>query len=896
MEKALKHRRETAARASLREHVPGFLRDSVVWSLVLFLSVGGITFMVFARQSDSRITERLEQLRAQGQYAASLVDLRAHSWLRDASQTTSQPFTALTERLQRIRDFFPGIGNLFTGRLENGQVRVILKTYDPAKGPDREHVVGKSLEPALAADSPEYRAISDRQIFTTATPTLHPGARWLTVIVPLQNPENGIRDFVYLDIDMDDIDAQAAAARKQRDIALLLAAVLAAIAGSAAFSWRSQSFYRQALATAGQRENEELFRSTYELSPVAMYLTQKDGRIIRANAAFCQLTGYTEEELRDLDLARLLPKEDLKKEEIKLLDLETHQISQYQTERRYVRKDGTFVWGLASVAIVRDSDLNISHYMTQVVDISERIEAEDVVRLSEERLLLATEAGSVGTWDYDPRQRTFVWNAVMHQIYRTDASEKPPTFDKFLLYVHPEDRSAVETRFLHCLSTGEPYRQEFRIIVKEQVRHLREHAVIFRDNDGRALRAVGTAIDITKEKEESQELIRAKEAAMAADKAKSEFLAVMSHEIRTPLNGVLGFVSMLKNTPLDSEQQSYVETMESSGQGLLSLVNDILDLSKIESKEIHVESSTFEIRPFIRRIHQQLQSQAMQRGLKYDYFVEYAVPKNIHTDQMRLGQILTNILGNALKFTEEGSVDLSVSAKPLGVFQKNWEWRFTIRDTGPGIPQDGLNNLFKLFYQVDSSATRRHGGTGLGLAISQRLVKLLGGDIEVRSEVGYGSEFTIVLTAPRGASTNALDVLAPAAKFREPIPTSNIAGKRILVVEDNPVNRKLCALQLRRLGCDVEFAETGLEALEKVRQGSYDAVLMDMQLPDLDGCGTTKRIRREILGGDRLSIIALTANAMPEDRKRCLDAGMDDFLSKPLQYETLASTLSKWVK
>jgi len=356
---------------------------------------------------------------------------------------------------------------------------------------------------------------------------------------------------------------------------------------------------------------------------------------------------------------------------------------------------------------------------------------------------------------------------------------------------------------------------------------------------------------------------------------------------------VLGFVSMLKNTPLDSEQISYIETMESSGQGLLTLVNDILDLSKIESREIHVESSTFELRPFVRKIHQQLEAQAYNKELHYDFVVDYSVPKSIHSDPIRLGQILTNLLGNAVKFTEYGRVELCVSARPMGLYQKNWEWSFTVRDTGPGIPPEALPKLFQLFYQVDSSATRRHGGTGLGLAISQRLAKLLGGEIRVESLPEKGSEFTLVLLAPRGQQVAALANLAPP----KPIESSpqKVLGKRILVVEDNPVNRKLCALQLKRLGCEAEFAETGFQAVEKVRIGQFDAVLMDMQLPDLDGCGATREIRREEKTGERLSIIALTANAMPEDRKKCLDAGMDDFLSKPLQYETLATTLSKWV-
>ena len=418
--------------------------------------------------------------------------------------------------------------------------------------------------------------------------------------------------------------------------------------------------------------------------------------------------------------------------------------------------------------------------------------------------------------------------------------------------------------------------------------------MITRDAQNRPMRAVGTTIDITDEKEEAKELLRAKEAALAADKAKSEFLAVMSHEIRTPLNGVLGFASMLKLTPLNEEQKGYIETMESSGQRLLTLVNDILDLSKIESGEISLEYAVVELLPFVQGIHRQLEARAWEKKLRYEIIVGEDVPKAIHTDPARLGQILTNLLGNAIKFTETGSVELLVNAVQPDPARERWEWRFSVRDTGPGIPAESAAHLSKLFYQVDSSSTRKHDGSGMGLAISCRLAGLLGGQIDVRSKLGVGSEFTLEFVAnPPTASTAARSSAAP-AKVADAT-RDRIRGKRVLVVEDNPVNRKLVALQLRRLGCETDFAETGRQAVEKVESSHFDAVLMDMHLPDLDGCGATREIRRKETNGARLNIIALTANAMAEDRKKCFDAGMDDFLSKPIQFETLATTLAKWL-
>lgn len=885
---------EAAARSALRAEVPSFIRDAVLTGLLIFALSGAAVIIVYQSAVASKKQEALDRLRPQAEYLASLVDLRAHAWLVQPEQTNSQPHLALTKRLQNMRQYYPSISKLFTGRYQNGKILIILDTLAPSSGGGLRSVA-TPLEVNLGPDSPDLAAIQSRQVFLTDHPAFAGNtSHFLGVIVPLANPDPSVRDFLYLDSDYEAVASGLAMARQARDIFLVTAALFALIAGMTVFSWRYQSRFRQLVAVTQLRDGEELFRSTYEMSPVAMLITRTDGRLIRANKAFCDFLGYAEEKLLSLQPVDYTHPEDLKKDQPLLESLQTHEAAKYQIERRYLRADGKTVWGLVSVAIVRDSDANISHYMTQVVEITQRKQAEKTLLLSEERLTLAADAGQVGMWDSDLQSGQVVWNDVMHSIHGTDSIHFIPTNDSQSEFVHAEDRARMISEFNRCVEQGTPYQLEYRITRQDdQIRHLKSSAIIFHDDAGRPLRAVGTSIDITKEKAESEDLIRAKEAALAADKAKSEFLAVMSHEIRTPLNGVLGFVSMLKNTPLDEEQAGFIETMELSGQGLLALVNDILDLSKIESREIHVEPTTFEVRPFIRRLHKQLSAQA-DPNLHFEYFVEYSVPKTIHTDPNRMGQILTNLLGNALKFTESGRVEIHVNAKPIGLYQKNWDWEFSVQDTGPGIPKEDQENLFKLFYQVDSSATRRHGGSGLGLAISQRIAQLLGGDLTVDSQVGEGSTFTLTLTAPRGQTgASAADLLPTASPLKES--SHEILGKRVLVVEDNPVNRKLCALQLKRLGCETDFAESGLEALEKVRHGQFDVILMDMQLPDLDGCGATREIRREEKAGERTSIIALTANAMPEDRKKCLEAGMDDFLSKPLKYETLASTISKWV-
>lgn len=545
---------------------------------------------------------------------------------------------------------------------------------------------------------------------------------------------------------------------------------------------------------------------------------------------------------------------------------------------RVALPDGTIRHFHLDGEILKDETTGQATSMLGTVrDISEEHSQAETIRINEERLALATHAGRVGTWDYEIATRKIYWNDVMYEMKHLSPETFDPNLDQSVSLLHPDDRDRVIAEFRRCLASQETdYTVECRIILPDgEMRHTKSQAIIIRDRQGQPKRVVGIEIDVTRERE-------AIEAARSANLAKSAFLAMISHEIRTPLNGILGFTSLLKGCSLSGEQTDYVETIERSGEHLLVLINDILDLSKIESGKMEILRGTFELRPLVQQICAMMNPHAREKNLELIFQINPSVPVHIYTDRTRLGQILTNLIGNAVKFTLHGCVQVLVSARPA---DEKWKWSFAVKDTGPGISEAALPRIFERFYQADLTDARQHGGTGLGLAISRRLAHLLGGDIEVTSELGRGSEFTLTFVTTEGEPS-------PAPKPSAPLPAGEVfRGKHLLVVEDNAASRRLCVLQLQKLGFKADSVESGEGALEKCREHAFDAILMDVQMPGMDGLETTKAIRSH--EKIHVPIIALTANAMPEDRQRCLDAGMDDYLAKPLKVDRLLEILGR---
>jgi signal transduction histidine kinase/ActR/RegA family two-component response regulator len=375
--------------------------------------------------------------------------------------------------------------------------------------------------------------------------------------------------------------------------------------------------------------------------------------------------------------------------------------------------------------------------------------------------------------------------------------------------------------------------------------------------------------------------------------AKSEFLAKMSHEIRTPLNGVIAAADLMAATQLNDEQHELLDTLRLSAKTLLGIINDILDFSKIEAGRMVLETLPFTPTVLVEEVVSIMAPAAHSKGLTVRTELSSSLPHSVAGDPLRLRQILLNFVGNAIKFTARGEVVIRAMRLKKGEGQSAW-LRFEVQDTGVGIPPEKQAGIFDAFTQADSSVTRQYGGTGLGLAICKRLVELMGGQIGVYSQPGQGSCFWFEVPLP------VIQENAPEETTAQPsgsaLNSHELDGVRVLLVEDNPVNQKVAIRMLQKLGCVVELAENGQQALEKLERASYDIVLMDMQMPVMDGLTATRLLRqREQQTGHHQVVIALTANAMQTDRELCLDAGMDDYLSKPLTLDALQVMLLRWV-
>ncbi len=524
-------------------------------------------------------------------------------------------------------------------------------------------------------------------------------------------------------------------------------------------------------------------------------------------------------------------------------------------------------------------------------EIIERRNAEAIALKSRDRMNHAQAIAHMGSWEWEVQNDRLMWSDEIFRIFGLKPSAFKPSYQAFLKFIHPDDLKKVTENIEDALESEVPtYSMEHRIIKQDnQIRHVVETGQVFFNTIGKPVLMVGTIHDITERKEFEIKLDQARNEAEQANRAKSEFLANMSHEIRTPMNAIIGLSHLALKTELTQKQTDYLQRIQYASKSLLRIINEILDFSKIEAGKLAIEQSDFSLTSVLKNLESMVALKCVEKGLGFYINVGEGVPSHLVGDGQRLGQILTNLTSNAIKFTEYGEVTVAIELKRQQTEEITLEC--VVTDTGIGLQPEQISRLFNAFHQADTSITRKYGGTGLGLIISKQLVELMGGTIHVDSTFGIGSRFTFTACFKQSDG----QYHEQSVGISEAEAARILTGYQALLVEDNEINQQVASELLIRIGIKVTIASHGQECLDLLTTQAFDLILMDLQMPIMDGLTATREIRKNTTFS-QTPIIAMTANAMADDRQKCLDGGMNDYIPKPIDPAYLYGILIQWLQ
>jgi PAS domain S-box-containing protein len=667
-------------------------------------------------------------------------------------------------------------------------------------------------------------------------------------------------------------------------------------------------------------ESESQCRATFEQATIGLIHTSFEGIILRCNARFAAMVGYSQEELVGMSLQQMTPPEELGANEERHHLLLDGAVSIPTWEMQTVRKDKSLSWIRVTASALRDDQGKHLYFMAFVEDINERKLSE--ARLEESARISTALQESVLRLELDAARRTndlhrLILEACGDGIFGLDekglTTFANPSALRMLGYTEKEVIGRHSHNLIHHTHADGTRYPDTECPIYSALRDGEVHCCdteVFWRKDGASFPVAYTSTPMMMDGRPHgavivfQEISERKrcEKADAANEAKSRFLANMSHEIRTPMNGVIGMLQLLLSTDLTPEQRQYATVAKSSGRLLLSLIDDILDLSKIEAGRTSLEILTFSLGQSIADTVLVMKGQATAKNLRIVSNTASEIPDVVRGDMHRLRQVLANLTSNAIKFTEKGEVALDVDL--VSETDQTATIRFRVTDTGIGISPEHGFSLFNRFTQADTSTTRKYGGTGLGLALCKQLVELMGGTIGFESSEGCGSTFwftSVFGKAPEeSVALPSSSVESSRPGFSLDLSSARVAGfrsshpgQRILLVEDNATNQAVAVGQLKILGYEVDAVGNGAEAIAALKRCTYSLVMMDCEMPLMDGYETSQFIRHEMKS--QIPIVALTAHVMAADRDRCTDAGMNDFISKPASIDVLSETLARWL-
>jgi PAS domain S-box-containing protein len=643
-----------------------------------------------------------------------------------------------------------------------------------------------------------------------------------------------------------------------------------------------------------------------EQTPCGFLSFDRQGRLLWINDRALVWLGLSRQEILGKAVVELLASGD-QSAFLSLLSEANETFPDLEVDFRH--KNGTRLSALVTVGTppANSSEYEVPFRRVAFVDITERKRREReheesrklLARNFEEqrrRMRLVLDTAKIAVREWEIAENRMNWSDNFLQLLGLPATKGRLSLEDYLAQIEPTDREMVASTIkttIQDANSGDSYEAEYRLSAEPGTgRAFEEKGRVVRDAHGQPIRVISTILDITERRRASEQLRQLRERAEKANESKSNYLAGVTHEIRNPLNGIIGLIELMGTTQMTEQQRGFLTNLSKSAETLLGLINDVLDMAKIEAGRLELERISFDLPCLVRDSFNILSAHAEQKGLRVDCQIEPSLPKSVVGDPGRLCQVLLNLLSNAIKFTDSpevsgrpGVVELSVAAQGAS------RVRFSVRDTGVGIPEDRLQAIFQPFAQGDSSTTRTHGGTGLGLSISSLLVERFGGKLEVNSVLGQGSIFSFTAMLPESASEQ--EQKDPTREVSMSTTLSG-TGKTVLVVEDNNVNQQVMTFLLEQVGYRVEIANNGIEALQRLEEKSFDIILMDVQMPEMDGIRATRLIRaRERAVGGHVPIVAVTANALQGERQRCLGAGMDDYLAKPIRGPELYPLMAK---